>query len=146
MVLFCSCSKYKGSQDSLKYDIIKIEFDGYSKDYETKEKITISITDSTEVRNLNNLKNTSQRKWFANVKGTEFIIRLVYTDSKTGEQLLVRILKSIDSTPTIEYGSGTLFDGSYKNQKFFDYVASIINLEDIKQYKGNLSQEEYEKL
>lgn len=146
MVLFCSCTKYKGNQDSLKYDIIKIEFDGYSKDYETKEKIAISITDSTEVRNLNNLKNTSQRKWFANVKGTEFIIRLVYTDSRTGEQLLVCILKSIDSTPTIEYGSGTLFDGSYKSDKFFNYVASIINLEDIKQYNGNLSQEEYEKL
>lgn len=145
MVLFCSCSKYKGSEQSLKYDIIKIEFDGYSKDYETKEKITILITDSTEVRNLNNLKNTSQRKWFTNVKGTEFIIRLVYTDSGTGEQLLVRILKSIDSPPTIEYGSGTLFDGSYKNQKLFDYVTSLIKLDEIKQYKGNLSQEEYEK-
>lgn len=133
LVLFFSCSKYKGGQDSLIYDVIKIEFDGYSKDYETKEKITISVTDSSEVRNLNNLKNISQRKWFTNVKGTEFIIRLVYTDSKTGEQLLVRILKSRDSTPSIEYGSGTPFDGSYENDKFFNYVASIINLKAIKQ-------------
>lgn len=130
---------------NLKYDVIKIEFHGYSKDYTTKEKITISVTDSTKVRNLNNLKNTLQRKWFANVKGTEFIIRLVYTNSKTGEQLLVSILKSMDSTPTIEYGFGGLFDGVYKNDKFFDYVASIINLKEIKKFKGNLSQEEYGK-
>ena len=146
MALLCSCSKYKGSKDSLKYDNIKIEFYGYSKDYKTKEKLIISITDSTVVKKLNNLKNISQRKWFGDTKGTEYIVRLVYTDSNTGEQLLISISKSKNSQPVIEYGSGTIFDRMYKNDEFFNYVTSIIKLENIKQYEGGLSQEEYEKL
>lgn len=143
-ILLCSCSQYEGNRNSCKYDIVKIEFDGYSKDYETKEKITLLVTDSNKIRKLNDLKNGSRRKWFANVKGTDFIIRLIYTDSETGEQLLVRILKSIGSTPTIEYGSGNIFDGAYKNEEFFSYIACLIKLEEIKQYEGNLNQEEYE--
>ena len=142
IIIFSSCSEYKGEKDSIAYDNVEITFDGYG-DYEIDGKLKISITNILKIKELNRLKNLSQRKWFANVKGTEFLIRLVYTDSNTGEQLLVSILKSIDSTPTMEYGSGTLFDGKYKNQKFFDYVASIINLEDIKQYEGSLSQEDY---
>ena len=144
LILFCSCSQYEGSKDSLNYDNVTIEFDGYSEKYETKEKIVIQVTDSNYVKKLNNLKNSSERKWFGNVKGTDYIIRLNFTDSITGDQLLVRILKSMNSTPSIEYGPGTILDGTFKNDKLINFVSTIINLEDIEQYDGSLGQREYE--
>ncbi|MFT4537265.1 MAG: hypothetical protein ACI9P5_004646 [Saprospiraceae bacterium] len=144
IILLCSCSKYKGNKDSLAYDNVEIIFDGYG-EYEIEGKLTVPITDSTVVEKLNDLKNKSQPKWFANIKGTEYVIRLIYTDSNTGDQLLIRILKSTNSTATIEYGAGTIFDGKYKNDKLVSYVSSIIKLEDIKQYEGGLSQKEYDK-
>lgn len=121
LIFFCSCSQYKGSKDSLNYDSIKIEFDGYSEKYETKEKIIIPVIDSNYVNKLNKIKKFSERKWFANVKGTDYIIRIIYSDSKTGNQLLVRILKSINSKPSIEYGPGTIFDGTFRNDELTNY-------------------------
>jgi hypothetical protein len=144
LILFSSCSQYEGSKDSLNYDNVTVEFDGYSEQYETREKIVIPVTDSNYVKKLNKLKNSSERKWFGNVKGTDYIIRLNYTDSKTGDQLLVRILKSINSTPSIEYGPGTLLDGTFKNDELINFVSTIINLKDIEQYNGSLGQREYE--
>ena len=143
VILFSSCSKYKGEKNSIAYDTVEITFDGYG-DYEIDGKLKISITSPLEVKKLNHLKNQSKRKWFANLKSTEFFMRLIYTDSNTGAQLLLSISKSTDSSPTIEYGSGTIFDGKYKNDELVSYVAAIINLEAIKQYEGSLSQEEYE--
>ena len=142
-VLLCSCSKYKGEKDSIAYDTVEITFDGYG-DYEIEGKLKMVVANSEKIKELNRLKNQSQRKWFANVKGTEYVVRLVYTDVQTNERLLLRILKSTDATPTIEYGPGTLFDGKYKNDELVNYVAAIINLKDIKQYKGRLRQEDYE--
>ena len=146
IIVLCSCSKYEGSKDSLSYDSVKIEFVGYSEQYETKEKIVIPVTDSIYVKKLNKLKNFSERKWFGNVKGTDYIIRLIYTDSKTGKQLLVRILKSINSTPSIEYGIGTIFDEIFKNDDLINFVSIVINLEEIERYEGSLSQREYENI
>ena len=94
---------------------------------------------------MNKLKNLSERKWFGNVKGTDYIIKIIYTNSKTGDELLVRILKSVDSKPTIEYGSGTIFNGTFKNDKLVDLVSKIINLEGIENHNGSLNQNEYEK-
>lgn len=144
MILVCSCSKYKGDKNSLNYDAVIIEFDGYSERYETDEMITIPVVNANYISRMNELKNLSERKWFGNVKGTDYIIRIIYTNSKTGDELLVRILKSIDSTPSIEYGSGTIFDGTFKNDKLVDLVSRIINLEGIESYNGSLNQNEYE--
>lgn len=144
-VLLASCSKYKGEKDSIAYDAVEIAFDGYG-DYAIEGKLKIVVTNPEKIKELNLLKNQSQRKWFANVKGTEYVIRLIYTNSQTNEKLLLRILKSTNTSPTIEYGPGTLFDGKYKNIELVSYVADIIKLEEIKQYKGSLSQEDYEKL
>ncbi|MDO5975016.1 hypothetical protein [Flavivirga jejuensis] len=142
MVLF-SCSEYKGDKDSITYDSVQITFDGYG-DYEIDGKLKISITSPLEVKKLNHLKNQSKRKWFANLKSTEFFMRLIYTNSNTGVQLLMSISKSTDSSPTIEYGSGTIFDGKYQNDELVNYISSLIKLDAIKRYKGSLSQEEYD--
>lgn len=144
MILACSCSKYKGDKDSLNYDTVIIQFDGYSERYETDEMITIPVVNANDIRRMNELKNLSERKWFGNVKGTDYIIRIIYTNTETGDELLVRILKSIDSTPSIEYGSGTIFDSAFKNDKLVDLVSRIINLEGIERYNGSLNQNEYE--
>lgn len=146
IMIFCSCSKYEESKKKMSYNNIKIEFDGYSKRFETNEKILISVNDSNNIKKLNKLKITSERKWFANVKGTDYIIKIIYTDSKTDEQLLVRILKSINSDPSIEFGTGTVFDGTFKNDKLIDFVSSLIKLNDIKKYNGILGQKEYERI
>lgn len=145
LMIFSSCSEYKGEKDSIAYDSMEITFDGYE-DYEIDGKLKISITNPSEVKELNRLKNQSQRKWFANLKSTEFFIRLVYTNSNNGEQLLMSISKSTNSSPTIEYGVGTLFDGKYKNNELVSYIGSLIKLDAIKQHKGSLSQEEYDTL
>lgn len=144
MILACSCSKYKGDKDSLNYDTVIIQFDGYSERYETDEMITIPVVNANDISRMNELKNLSERKWFGNVKGTDYIIRIIYTNTETGDELLVRILKSIDSTPSIEYGSGTIFDSAFKNDKLVDLVSRIINLEGIERYNGSLNQNEYE--
>jgi len=143
IVFLCSCSKYEGDRESIAYDTVTVIFDGYG-EYETEGQIVISITDSVQVKKLNKLKNLSQTKWLANVKGTEYLLRLVFKDSKTEEQLLISISKSINSVPVIEYGTGTIFDRKYKNDKLVDYIGLIIKLSDIKQHGGSLSQEEYD--
>ena len=145
-ILSCTCSKYKGSKDSLTYNSIDIIFDGYSEHYETTEDIVISVSNFLKVKELNNLKNVSKRRWFSGSKGTEYIISLVYKDSNSGEKLLLRIIVDINSQPVIEYGVGTIFDGKYKNEELYNYVASVINLEEIKKYEAPLSQEEYDRL
>jgi hypothetical protein len=142
IIIFYSCSEYKGEKDRTAYDSVEITFDGYG-DYEIDGKLKISITNPLDVKELNRLKNQSQRKWFANLKSTEFFMRLVYTNSNTGEQLLISISKSTNSSPTIEYGSGTLFDGKYKNSELVSYISSLIKSDVIKKHKGSLSQEEY---
>ena len=146
IIVFCSCSKYEGSKNNLNYDDIKVEFQGYSESYETNEKIIIPVTDANHIKALNKLKKSSKRKLFTNVKGTEYVIRIIYSDSKTGDQLLVRILKSINSEPSIEFGTGTIFDGTFKNNKLIDFVSSLIKLNDIKKYNGILGQKEYEEI
>jgi len=102
VLIFSSCSKYKGEKDSIAYDTIEITFDGYG-DYEVEGKLKILVTNPTKIKELNRLKNQSQRQWFANVKGPEYVVRLIYTDSQTNYKLIVRILKSTNATPTIEY-------------------------------------------
>ncbi len=144
-ILFASCSEYKGKKDSVSYDSVEITFEGYG-DYDIDGELKISITNPSEVEELNRLKNESQRKWFGYDKGTEYVVSLVYVNTETNERLLLRILKSTDSSPTIEYGSGTLFDRSYKNDQLVSYIASLIKLDAIKKYKGSLSQEEYNTL
>jgi glutamyl/glutaminyl-tRNA synthetase len=54
-IIFSSCSNYEGSIKNLNYDEIKIEFDGYSENYETNEKINISVTDNNNIKKLNEL-------------------------------------------------------------------------------------------
>jgi hypothetical protein len=125
-------------------NIIEINFDGYSSDLETTGEIVMIVTDSVDVRNLNKLKNLSKPKLFGNVKGTDYIIRLIYKGSATDEQLHILISKSINSEPTIEYGSGTIFDRSYKNGELVDYVESLIMLKKIRDYDGNLNQVKYD--
>jgi len=142
VVIFFSCTEYKGEKDSLSYDEIEIIFDGYG-DYDTEGKLTIPITDSTEINTLNRLKNISKPHFFSN-KGRDYIIRLYFSDSKTGNKLLMTITKSNDWPINIEYGSGTIFDGNYKNDELVNYISSLIKLDAIKRYKGSLSQEEYD--
>lgn len=141
-ILF-SCSEYKGEKDSITYDSVEITFDGYG-DYEIDGKLKILINNPSEVKELNYLKNKSKSKFFGNVKGTEYVMRLVYSDTRTNQKLLLRILKSTDSEPTIEYGTGTLFDGKYENNELVSYVSSLIKLDAIKRYKGSLNQVEYD--
>jgi len=125
IILFTSCSEYKGEKDNIDYDSVEITFIGYN--YEIDDKLKISITNSSEVEKLNHLKNQSKLKWLGLPdKGTEFFIRLVYLNSNTKEKLLISISKSTDSNPTIEYGSGTLFNGKYKNEELTNYVVSLI--------------------
>ncbi len=143
LIILFSCSEYKGDKNSLDYDIVKITFKGY-KDYKTNGKLKLQVTDSSVVKKLNNLKNDSKIKWFSNLKATEYYLRLVYINSKTGERLLITISKD-DFSPTIQYGPGTIFDGKYKNNKFVNYVTKLIKLDSIKKYKGRLSQKEYRK-
>ena len=143
-MFLCFCSNYEGSKDSITYDSIKIYYYGASKDYSTKEEIIISVTDSADIKNLNTIKNTSELILFGGRKGNDYKIDLVYTDSDTGDKLLIRILKNIGLKPTIVYGAGTLFDGSYRNDKLVEYVASVIKLDAIKKYEGSLTQKEYD--
>ena len=141
-ILF-SCSEYKGEKDSVTYDSVLIIFDGYG-DYEIDGKLKILVTSPSEVNNLNALKNQSKINWFPGSKSNEFNIRLIYSDSNTGDKLLVSISKSKYYDPKIEYGTGTIFDIKYRNDDLVDYVSSLINLDAIIKYKGSLSQEEYD--
>ncbi len=142
-ILFCSCSKYKGDKDSLTYDSIKIIFDGYGK-CDVDGHLKIEITDPEQVKKLNLLKNKYQTNWLPAYKPAEFSMWLVFTDSNTGEQLGISITKGGFNTATVEYGTGTIFDGKYKNQEFVDYLSSIIQLEKIREFKGALTQEVYD--
>ncbi|MBO6524841.1 MAG: hypothetical protein JJ971_13500 [Balneolaceae bacterium] len=130
----------------MNYDKVEIYFSGYSLEYLTSEEIVISNVDSNKVEKLNELKTFRNPIWFGNKKGTDYTIDLVYINSYSGEKLLVRILKSVNSEPTIIYGTGTIFDSSYRNDSLVEYVNSIIGLETIEQYNGSLNQEEYDNL
>lgn len=127
-----SCSDYKGEKGKINYDSVEITFMGYN--HEIEGELKISITDSLEVKKLNHLKNQSKLKWLGLPdKGTEFFIRLVYLNSSTKENLLISISKSTDSNPTIEYGSGTLFEGKYQNEELAEYVIFLIEQNHINQ-------------
>ncbi len=144
LIIICSCSNYEGDKDSTDYDSIVISFRGYSKEYSTKEAIYISVTDSFIIDKLNTIKNSSESILFGGRKGNEYTVDLVYTNSDTGDKLLIRIFKNIELKPTIVYGAGTLFDGSYRNDELVEYVTSIIKLDAIKKYEGSLTQKEYD--
>ena len=143
VTIFLSCNEYKGEKDSITYDSVYIIFAGYG-DYETDSKLKILVTSPSEVNNLNALKNQSKINWFPASKSNEFHIRLIYSDSNTGDKLLVNIQKSKYYDPKIEYGTGTIFDIKYRNDNLVDYVSSLIKLDAIKKHKGSLSQEEYD--
>ena len=143
LLLICSCTAYEGSKESTTYNKIDIYFYGRSEIYYTEEAIKITVTDSTNVYRLNELKNLSKPILFGGRKGNEYTINLVFTDSDTGDELLIRILKNIGLKPTIIYGNGTIFDGSYRNDELVKYIASIIKLDAIKEYEGSLTRKGY---
>lgn len=145
-VLICSCSSYDGSKDNLFYDKIEILFDGRSQKYDTRGEFRILITDSSTIQKLNVLKNESKPILFGGRKGNDYSIDLLYQNSSTGDKLFIRILKNIELKPTVIYGAGTIFDGSHRNESLVDYVTSIIKLDAIKKYNGELTQEKYEEL
>lgn len=140
-----SCSEFKGDKESLNYDRIEIKFIGYSEAYETAERLNLLISDLEIVKKLNSLKNNSKPAWFGS-KGSDYIINLIFYNSKNNEKLLVRILKGKYSEPIIEYGTGTMFDNSYKNEEFVEYVSNLIKLEKIKHNNGTLTQQQYDEM
>ena len=54
-MILCSCTKYTGDKESTKYDRIEIYFDGNSKDFSISQDIRISVSDSVDIENLNEL-------------------------------------------------------------------------------------------
>lgn len=125
VLLFASCSDFEGEKDDIDYDNVEITFVSYNDEIDGQSKVI--ITDSLAVKRLNFLKNQSTIKWLGLPdKGTEFQIKLVYSNSSTGDKLLINIAKSTDSKPTIEYGSGTLFDNKYKNDELTNYILSLL--------------------
>jgi len=138
-----ACSPYDGAEESLDYDRIEITFQGYGT-YQTEGDLKIVVTDSTDVQKLNVLKNNSEGVLFGSVKGTEFVIELVYVDSESSRKLLLKILKSGRVEPTVMNGPGNWFDGIYENHELVSYVSALIKLEEIQRYNGALSQEEYD--
>ncbi len=145
LLILCSCSDYKGDKDSLEYDKVRIVFDGYG-DFETESKFTIEITDPVVIDNLNQLKTNSKINLFAELKATEYSIRLYFENSDTDEKLLMNISKSKGRTATIEYGAGTIFDGKYQNPELIQYLSQILKLDEIKAHKGKLTQAGYDNL
>ena len=144
-VLF-SCSKYKGEKNSMDYDIVNVVFDGYD-EYDVEGKLKIEIKDPDKVKKLNQLKNQSKIQWLAfHQKPTKYSMRLVFIDTLKNEKLLMTINYSGNWYPQIRFGNGTMFNAIRKNRKFIEYLGSIIHLEEIRKYKGALTQKEYDKL
>jgi len=112
-------------------------------DFETEGNITIEIADSIVMGNLNNLKIKSNSNLFAALKATEYSMLLYFENSNTGERLLISISKSKGRTATVEYGAGTIFDGKYQNPELIHYLSQLLKLDEIKAYKGKLTQSEY---
>lgn len=145
IIFLSSCSEYQGDKSSNNYDSVEIEFVGNSDEFYAKERLVLEITDSSIVSELNNLKNNSKSIWFGGFKATDYIISLIFKDTETNQKLLIRILKSTDWEPFLEYGPGTMFDTPFKNEQFVDYVTELIKLNKIKNNKGELTQEQYNK-
>ena len=60
------------------------------------------------------------------------------------EQLKQDICKTFETHKSRYYVPGE--NAEYTNKELHDYIASLIKLEDIRKYNGNLSKTEYRKL
>ena len=143
LILFYSCKQYTGDRHSVEYNEININFDV---DHNCNEILRFKITDSLILNKLNRLKNNYKPRWIGSYKGLEFIIKLYYKNTNDIEnKLLVKIYKDWGSDYSIIYGTGTIFDRSYYNDEFYDYVCSLIKIKEVMNYKGMLDQKKYEK-
>lgn len=124
---------------NLSYDKISIEFCGLKKEYWNKCNLEVNITDSVIIHKLNSLKSKSEKDYFTPHRPVLFEIDIRFFNSITKEKLLLSIVNTT-------YGEVTVSGKSqYINQEFFDYISKIIKLKEIKEFNGELNQEDYEK-
>lgn len=141
LLLIVSCSKYKGEPKSLEYDSIEIEFDGLKGDFYKKGNISLSFTDKEIVKKLNTVKNKIKKApTFSTLKPVMYQIDLHYKNSKTNEQLLITINSNTNNEIIMVIGNDYFI-----NEDIYSYISSLIKLEYIKNYNGELTQNSYEK-
>lgn len=126
----------------MSFDKVSIEFCGLANDFRNKCHLKLEYTDPSTVKKLNLLKNNSTRDYFTSHRPVLFEIDIYYFNSKTKEKLKLVLVSNMDNEIILQSG----YYSQFKNGALFNYIASIIKLEAIKNYNGSLSQEEYDKL
>lgn len=138
-----SCSGYSGkiSQDT-SYERIKITFTGLKDEFHNKGTFSVTITDKDKVERLNRLKNKCKKDYFTAHRPVIYEIDVLFTDSKNADDFVLTLISTPAKNNLVRVG----YYAQYLNDDLFNYVASIIKLEEIRKYKGRLSQEKYETL
>ena len=142
LCIFTNCSKYNGDPKSLDYDSVVIEFYGLKGDFYRKGKLELSFTNKEIIEKLNRLKNKSRKApLFSSLRPVLYQIRLIYSNSRTNDKLLVTINSNDENEIIIVRGRN-----HYINEKLYIYVSSLIRLDHIKNFPRELNQEAYEKI
>jgi len=129
ILVLISCSDYKGDKKSFSYHTVEIIYDiGKGSDH------IFLVTNPKIVNKLNQLKNKSKKKLFLNpsIKGSKFVIKLIFNDTINNKKLLITIFKDEGMEPTVVFGEGLIFDVLYQNNELLKYTDSLIqnNMDD----------------
>ena len=138
-----SCSEYIGEiNEDTSFEKVTITFTGGKNEFHNKGVFSIIITDNEKVKRLSQLKNKSKKDYFTAHRPVLYEIDVLFTESRNTDDFLLRL---ISTPPNNQHLVQVGYYSQYLNENLFNYVASLIKLEEIKKYEGRLSQEEYDR-
>ena len=141
VVLLVSCSNQKTDISNTNFDFIEIEIDGLKKEFYQKGNILLNFQDKEVMSNFNTLKKKLKRApLFPSIKPVLFQIDLNYKNLKTDDELLITVNSNLKNEIIFMIGNDY-----YVSDVFFDYISTLLKIKDIRNYKGSLNQESYNK-
>ena len=141
VVLLVSCSNQKTDISNTNFDFIEIEIDGLKKEFYQKGNILLNFQDKEVMSNFNTLKKKLKRApLFPSIKPVLLQIDLNYKNLKTDDELLITVNSNLKNEIIFMIGNDY-----YVSDVFFDYISTLLKIKDIRNYKGSLNQESYNK-
>ena len=141
VILLVSCSNQKTDISNTNFDFIEIEVDGLKKEFYQKGNIRLNFRDKEVMSNFNTLKKKLKRApLFPSIKPVLFQIDLNYKNLKNDDELLITVNSNLKNEIIF-----MIDNDYYVSDVFFDYISNLLKIEDIRNYKGSLNQESYNK-
>ena len=139
-LLFIGCTSEYGETVKL---ILK--FDGTAKEFDRTYNLRKEITDSTSYNSLIKSINNSETSIFSCPyhKNSAWTIEIYKVDKKNNGQLLY----NLNCTTENEIGLwDNMITKCYKNDFLIKHIIAMVKVEEIRNFKGKMTQKDYDKL